>query len=189
MKNLIITFMPVTTFNPMISTLVVLGQILILVLIIMLIWNRLSKGKTKFAALNFVSKHSMLFAFVVALVAMLGSLYYSGVVGYNPCVLCWWQRVFIYPQVFILAIAFFLKDRNSLYYVLCLSGIAFLIATYHYLGQIGLTSLEACELLGYSTSCSERFVMNFGYITIPMMAMTAMAMNFVFALVGIFNRK
>lgn len=189
MKNLILTLMPVTTFNPMISTLVVLGQILMLVLIVLLCIHKFSKGKTKFALLDFAAEKSMIFAFVVALIAMLGSLYYSGIIGYNPCVLCWWQRVFIYPQVFILAIAFFLKDRNSLYYVLSLSGIAFLIATYHYLGQIGITNLEACELLGYSTSCSERFVMNFGYITIPMMAMTAMAMNFVFALVGIFNRK
>lgn len=189
MKDLIKEIMPVTTFNPMISTLVVLGQILILVLIVLLCIHRFSKGKKKFALLDYVSEKSMIFAFVVALIAMLGSLYYSGIIGYNPCVLCWWQRVFIYPQVFILAIAFFLKDRNSLYYVLGLSGIAFFIATYHYLGQIGITNLESCELLGYSTGCSERFVMNFRYITIPMMAMTAMAMNFVFALVGIFNRK
>jgi disulfide bond formation protein DsbB len=124
----------------------------------------------------------------VALTSLFGSLYYSEIVGYEPCKLCWLQRIFIYPQVLILIIALYLKDNKAVHYILWMSLFALGIASYHYLGQLGFTSLE-CGLVGYSVSCAERFVMNFGYITIPMMALTAMVMNIVFSIVKLTNKK
>lgn len=178
--------MNVEVFNLVISSLTVLGQIIVIVLLALLIISKVFKKK--FGVLDFVSKYAIHLILVVAWICVLASLYYSEIVGYEPCKLCWLQRIFIYPQAVLTVIALYLKDNKVVNYTLWLAICAFALAGYHYLGQLGVTSLE-CGLVGYSVSCAERFVMNFGYITIPMMALTAMGMNIMFALVKIFNKK
>lgn len=121
----------------------------------------------------FVSKRAILFAFIVSLTATLGSLFYSEIAGYTPCKLCWFQRIFMYPQPILFAVAMWKKDKGIVKYALALSIIGGLIALYHYLLQVGVVPNGACGAVGYSVSCSQRFVMEFGYITIPMMSLTA----------------
>lgn len=127
----------------------------------------------KQSILNFGAKHALAFSFIVALTAVLGSLFYSEIAGFEPCKLCWLQRIFVYPQVIILGLALWKKDKNIAPYSIALSVIGIIIAGYHYLLQIGAAPAVACQVVGFSVSCARVFTMNFGYITIPLMSFTA----------------
>ncbi len=122
---------------------------------------------------TFFGRHGLLIAFLASLIAMSGSLFYSNVAGFTPCELCWFQRIFMYPQVIILFMALWKKDKKIVDYSLALSVIGALIAGYHYLLQIGVASGLPCSAIGYSVSCVKLFVMEFGYITLPLMSFTA----------------
>ena len=112
-------------------------------------------------------------AFTVALIATAGSLTYSEILGFEPCVLCWWQRIFMYPQVILLGVAAVKREKMISDYAIILAVIGAVIALYHYLLQVGAAPTVACSIVGYSVDCAETFGMRFGYITIPMMALTA----------------
>ena len=122
-----------------------------------------------------LDKKEILFGFIIALVSTVGSLYFSEIAGYTPCELCWYQRIFMYPQVLVLGMAYYKKDKKIADYSLAMSVIGFLIAVYHYIIQFADKDIAPCKVVGYSSSCSDHFTLNFGYITIPMMALTAFA--------------
>lgn len=134
--------------------------------------------------LKLVQRKAFLFSFIVVLIATAGSLFYSEVAGFAPCKLCWFQRIFMYSQVVVLAVALLKNDRTIAVYNLALSSIGALVADYHYLIQIGAAPAVSCSVVGYSVSCSETFAPVFGYITIPLMALTAFLMVIFFSLVS-----
>ena len=111
--------------------LTILSQIAIMGIIVIWIINK----KSDFA---FIRKNYLVFGFIVSLVATLGSLYFSDILGYNPCKLCWYQRILMYPQVLFFGISLFRKDRSILNYVLPLSVLGFLIAGFHYYEQFAM---------------------------------------------------
>jgi disulfide bond formation protein DsbB len=152
------------------------GQILSLILILALVFN---KNKYSLSLISYIKKYGAVFAFIVTLFAVLGSLSYSDILGYEPCKLCWYQRILMYPQLIILGIAFYTKDKSASFYALVLSLIGMPIAFIHYLVQLGILK-AGCSTVGYSVSCAKVFTMNLGYITIPMMAFTAFLMNALF---------
>ena len=116
-------------------------------------------------------KYGVLAAFVVALVAMLGSLYYSEIAHFIPCTLCWYQRILIYPLVLILLVGLVEQDDFVYNYVLPFSLIGLALSTYHYLIQQGLFgNTTACTI---GIPCSARYVNYLGFITIPFMALIA----------------
>lgn len=158
----------VSVFTQTISLLTIFAQGLALVILLNLV---LSGGKNALA--KFFSKNGILFAFIVATVATLGSLFYSEVAHYQPCELCWFQRIFMYPQTILLAIAWKKKYAGIALYSLVLSIIGGSISAYHYLMQLGAVPSLPCAAVGISVSCSQRFVLTYGYITIPMMALSA----------------
>ncbi|MBI2484058.1 disulfide bond formation protein B [Candidatus Uhrbacteria bacterium] len=119
---------------------------------------------------------------LVAIIAMLGSLFYSEIAGYEPCKLCWYQRIFMYPQVFLMALAIAWRTEAIARACGILSGIGALIAGYHYLLQVGVVRGVECGAIGYSAACSQRFVMNYGYITIPLMALSAFLLIMILAI-------
>src|SRR3972149_7646759 len=82
--------------------------------------------------LKFVSGKEIILSLIVALTATLGSLYFSEVAGFEPCKLCWLQRIFMYPLVIILGTAYLRKLKDTWNYVLPLSITGGLIAAYHY---------------------------------------------------------
>lgn len=112
-------------------------------------------------------------AFVLALAASAMTLYYSEVLGIEPCSLCWWQRIFIYPQVVLFAIALYKRDLSVTAYSLALSLIGLAFAAYHHALQILPSGTLPCPAQG--VSCAQRFVFEFGYITFPLMAATLFA--------------
>ena len=125
---------------------------------------------------TFAQNRVVLLGLLLSLGGFLGSLFLSGVVGFPPCVLCWWQRIFLYPQVFLFGLAFFRKDRSSflLDAILLLSGVGFIIGVYHsFLPFLGGDSVF-CSI-GNGVSCAKLYINAFGYITIPVMSATTFA--------------
>jgi len=160
------------------SILTVFGQLTV-VLLALLIFLPTQKRSFIF---NFISKNSYIFSFIVALMATSGSLYYSEIAGFTPCILCWYQRILMYPQVALLAVALWKNEKIITDYILTLSLLGTPLSIYHYLLQRGLVPNISCSAVGFSISCAEKFVMNFGYITIPLMAATAFALIALFML-------
>ncbi len=129
----------------------------------------LSWGRSK----KFLQKKGVLISFAVSLLATVGSLFLSEVAKFTPCLLCWYQRILMYPLVIILGVALFKKTRDVAYYVLPLSVVGAIIAAYHYYLQINPQALAPCSAVGVSASCTGRPFTHFGYITIPWMAFSA----------------
>lgn len=161
--------------NQILSTLTIFGQVVAGVLLFLILTKKIKNFG------DFFSRNGFFLALVVALTATVGSLTYSWGLGYEPCEFCWFQRILMYPLVIILAMGLWKKrDSSAGDYALGLSIPGALIAGYHYLLQIGVTSYAPCDALGYSVSCSKVFVMNFGYITIPLMAFSAFLLIILF---------
>jgi disulfide bond formation protein DsbB len=114
-------------------------------------------------------------AWVVALVAMLGSLYFSQIANFIPCELCWYQRICIYPLSVILLVGALRRDvRAVVQYAFVLPIIGMLIATYHiYIEANPNAEPAACKVGG--TSCATKWIDKFGYVTIPVLSITASA--------------
>lgn len=130
-------------------------------------------------AKKILGDRAIFLAFTVALTATLGSLYLSEIAHFTPCKLCWLQRIFMYPLVIILGTALYKKRQDVAVYVLPLSLVGGLISSYHYYLQMNPQPLAPCSDIGFSVSCSDRFVTSYGYITIPWMALSA------FVLIGL----
>ena len=153
------------TFN----TLVGIGTIAI-VLVIISIWLLVFLRETKNAYFAFLKKHSFHFAFLLALGGVLGSLIYSDFFKLPPCYFCWWQRIFMYPQLVIFGVALYLKDMKMWLTGMILSGIGALFSIYHLLIQSGVVGPSAACDAG-AVSCAKIDVLIFDWITIPMMCL------------------
>ncbi|MGP7819352.1 disulfide oxidoreductase [Niallia sp. 01092] len=114
----------------------------------------------------------LLTAFCVALIAMFGSLYLSEVLKYEPCKLCWFQRIMMYPQVLILGVAIVRKETSIALYTSILSSIGIIFSTYHYLTQ-QFTLFQESSLACGRVSCTDKYINWFGFITIPFLALIA----------------
>ncbi len=146
-------------------------------------------NKTLTRGFELLRDNGLKISFLVALIAMSGSLFYSDVAGYNPCKMCWFQRIFMYPLVPIFGLAIGKKDKNIHEYGVVMSVIGGAIAAYHYLLQRGLVRELSCSVVGYSASCSDNFGMTFGYITIPMMAFSAFLLIALLMFVALMPKK
>lgn len=118
------------------------------------------------------AKNIVYLAWIQALVATLGSLYFSEIRHFTPCTLCWYQRILMYPLVIIIAVGILRKDKKLYQYVLPLSILGAVIAFYHVLLQGGILpeNVAPCALGG---SCLTKYTGYFGFITIPVMSLTA----------------
>jgi len=119
----------------------------------------------------FLQDYGNYLAFGPALAALLGSLYYSEIAGFEPCELCWFQRILMYPLSVIILVGIFGQDRLLPRYVLPLSTTGMGVSAYHYLLQNNVFGGES--FCSYGVSCSLRYVNLYGFITIPFMALTA----------------
>lgn len=166
---------PVQFANNLFGILAIISQITVVVILISLFFKKSFGQKV----LSFFGKNATIFSFLVALVATLGSLFYSEIAHYEPCKLCWFQRILMYPQVLLLGLAFLKRDKHIGSYIMLMSGAGAVIAFYHYLLQRGIAQeLLPCSAVGYSVSCAQKFVMQYGYITIPFMALSGFLVIF-----------
>ena len=109
-------------------------------------------------------------SFILALSATIGSLYFSEVLMLDPCPLCWYQRIFMYPLVILFLTAILMMKKDVHLYAVPLALIGAGISAYHYAVQMVDEVSSGCAA---GASCEAAHLMYFDYVTIPMMAFTA----------------
>lgn len=158
-------------FAKVIATVVIAAQIAGILVFLWMIF------RPKDRLIQWIGHRSIGLALIVAIVAVSSSLTFSDYFHMEPCKLCWYQRIVIFPQVLILLIAFLRKYRNEVvWYSSALACVAIPISIFHYLLQMidapALHGFAPCDVTGQAPSCSSYYVILYGYVTIPMMALT-----------------
>jgi disulfide bond formation protein DsbB len=111
-------------------------------------------------------------AWLTATVSTLGALFFGEVMNVPTCVLCWYQRIFMFPLVLILAFGLFPLDTRVVRYALPLACIGWAIALFHVLLVAGYIP-ERVQPCAQGVPCSETYVEWFGFVTIPLLALVA----------------
>lgn len=135
---------------------------------------------------DFLNKNSLRLAFLISLIATCGSLFYSLYAKFVPCELCWYQRIFMYSLAVIFGLALIKKDNKIIDYALVLSSIGAIISLYHNYIYFKATTSTFCVL---GKSCIEKYVSEFGYITIPIMSLTAFLSIIILMLVKKYSKS
>ncbi|HWA32256.1 MAG TPA: disulfide bond formation protein B [Candidatus Paceibacterota bacterium] len=146
-------------------------------------------GPRKNNLLEFLNRRFLSIGFFVSLFAVLFSLVYSEIIGFAPCHLCWLQRIFMFPMVFLFGVAMWKKDRGVIKYVFPLLFVGFAVSVYQNFGYyFGENNTGPCDASG--VSCYQHLVSVFGgYISIPMLALTAFVALLSINLVAYFYGK
>lgn len=132
---------------------------------------------------------SLRIGFIIAVAGTILTLVYSEYFGIIPCGLCWFGRIFLYPQVILFGIAAYKRDMGIALYSVVLSVCGLIVGLYtHYL-QMGGDGLLPCPASGVS-DCAKRYLFEYGYITLPLSGATVFAVLIVMMLVVLrANRK
>lgn len=168
------------TLNIIFSVGAIAFQVLSVVLIILLFVKKETKYKTWF------QKNALYLSFFASFAGMAGSLIYSEIVKFPPCALCWYQRILMYPQVFITLVAITKKFSTEVwYYTRTLSAFGGIIAFYHFVIKMTGYSPFPCSAFSVGEAdCVKQLVIEFGYINIPMMAFSIFLLLFVLSFYG-----
>lgn len=167
--------MSVNTVSTFLATgAVLLGAGLITLLVIWIFALISDRARTVLATISASFEgFGLRLAWVMALVATAGSLYFSEVAHFTPCELCWYQRIAMYPLALVLGIAVVRRDQAVRRYVLPLAISGAVIAAYHYtIQQFPDLSVTACST---TTPCTSAWVWKFGFVSIPLMALVSFA--------------
>ena len=125
-------------------------------------------------------------AWLVALVATTGALFLGEVMGKTPCLLCWYQRIAMFPLVVVLGLGVFDGDARSARYALPLAWAGWGLALYHCLLYWGLIS-EAASPCRQGVSCADADLQVAGFVPIPLMSL--LAFTAILALLGWHRKK
>ena len=168
--------MSVTAVETFYGLLALVGMAVIAVVVIVRLLAALSDGgRRRWEGLvDAVAPNAYAMAWVVAFLATAGSLYFSEVAGFEPCRLCWYQRIAMYPLVILLGVAAARRERAGSFYVIAMALIGALVSTYH-VALEWFPSLDsgACSA---TTPCTLIWFRVFGFISLPTLALTAFAL-------------
>jgi disulfide bond formation protein DsbB len=158
-----------------ILALVCLAATVVVAVLALLRWARPTSAAAETAGgwLDDLAPVALWLAWLVALVTTLGSLYFSEVADFIPCKLCWYQRIAMYPLVVLLLVAALRRDRMVWVYVVPQAAIGALIATYH--SQLQAFPDQSSSFCTLAAPCTERYVWEFGFVSLPLMALIAFA--------------
>lgn len=118
-----------------------------------------------------VRRYGMYLVLLSAWTAMLGSLFFSEVLHWAPCSLCWYQRILMYPIALLVAVGLLARDRSPALYALPLSILGIGVSTYHYVYQ-KTTWFDATHFCAAGVSCKGDYLGR-GIVTIPGLAFVA----------------
>lgn len=162
----------------------VMGQALAaLMLLVALAWlvGWRAPGDAVRAALE---GYELWLVFVVSSIATGGSLFFSEIAGFVPCELCWFQRICMYPLTIITLVAALANDRRVARYLLPLPLVGAGVSVYHLLVENGVVKQAQTCLLSAPGGCATKWINEFGYMTIPTLALTGFALCFGFLLLA-----
>jgi disulfide bond formation protein DsbB len=126
-------------------------------------------------------------AFLVSAVATGGSLFFSEVAHFVPCELCWFQRICMYPLSIATLLMALANDHRAARYLLPLPFVGAVISTYHLLVENGVVKQTQACLLSAPGGCATKWINEFGFVTIPTLALTAFALVFAALLFSAFE--
>lgn len=135
-----------------------------------------------------LNRNSMYIALLAAWIAMCGSLYFSEVAGYVPCLLCWYQRILMYPLAILIAIGLLRRDDNLPYYVLPFSLFGLGISSYHFLLE-KTDIFDGMAVCRQGVSCTTQWINWFGFVTIPFLAMIAFLIITLMSVIALVNHQ
>lgn len=119
---------------------------------------------------RFIKKHALYLAWVVTLVGLFCSLFFGEMLHHEPCRLCWYQRICLFPLVVILGIAAYKEDSRIGLYTLPFSLFGALLAFYQLLGFF-IPAIHSHGLCGYETDCSKDLVELWGFLSFPLVSL------------------
>jgi disulfide bond formation protein DsbB len=123
-------------------------------------------------------------AFVVAAIATAGSLYFSESAGFVPCELCWYQRICMYPLTITTLLAALANDHRAARYLVPLPLVGAGVSTYHILVENGVVEQAQGCLISAPGGCATKWINEFGYVTIPTLALTGFVLASAFLLLA-----
>lgn len=127
-------------------------------------------------------------AWILATLATLGSLFFSEVMKFPPCVLCWYQRICMYPLVLIFLAGMFPVSKSVVRFSLPLVVIGWGIAVYHNLLYYNILPESAAPCV-QGISCTTKFIEWFGFVTIPFLSLVAFTLILILILLTHRNLK
>ena len=132
---------------------------------------------------EWICRNAVHLALIQAIAAFLGSMYFSNIAGYPPCVLCWYQRICMFPLVLTLIVGILRRDARVHLYVLPAAIIGWIIAFYHNLlyYKIIPDTLAPCTT---GVSCTTKFIEYFGFVTIPLLSFIAFTVIITFMFIN-----
>ncbi len=162
---------PVETLNMLIGYAALALQVLAVAFLALYLFRARLPDLDGIATL--LERRGILISFVLVLGASVVSLYYSEVLGFTPCGLCWMQRIFMYSQLVLFGVALVKNETRIADYSIALSSAGVLFALYNHYLQMGGSSIIPCPASG--GDCGQRFFFELGYITFPLLGFTFFA--------------
>ncbi|MBF4501975.1 disulfide bond formation protein B [Savagea sp. SN6] len=132
--------------------------------------------------MNKKSENTLLSMWILAMLATIGSLYYSEVLGFVPCTYCWYQRILMYPLVIIIGVAIAQKDKRVAITTAIFSGLGTALAAYHYALQKLSILRDNAPSCGDGVPCTAQYVNYFGFVTIPALSLIAFSLIFILSI-------
>jgi disulfide bond formation protein DsbB len=154
----------------------VLGALLLLVGLLWLVGVRAPFDRLRSALWGY----ELWAAFGVAAVATAGSLFFSEIAHFIPCELCWYQRICMYPLSITTLLAALLDDHRVARYLLPFPVFGAGVSTYHVLIENHVVHEAQACLASAPGGCATKWINEFGYVTIPTLALTGFALAFAF---------
>ena len=111
--------------------------------------------------------------FVVAAIATGGSLFFSEIAGFVPCELCWFQRICMYPLSLLLLFLAYHADNRAARYLVPFPVVGAGVSIYHLLEENHVITQSTACLVSAPGGCGVKWINEFGYMTIPTLALTA----------------
>lgn len=126
--------------------------------------------------------------FLIALFGVVGSLYFSEILKLQPCVLCWYQRILLYPMALIYLVALWTGDRGYQKYILPFLVLGIGVSGYHNLLYAGIIPAELSPCT-QDLSCTTKQLELFGFLSIPLMSLGAFAFMFSLEVLSLLSKK
>jgi disulfide bond formation protein DsbB len=127
-----------------------------------------------------IAGYELWLAFLVSAVGTGGSLFFSEVAHFLPCELCWFQRVCMYPLSIVTLLAALVDEPRVARYLLPLPLVGAGVSVYHLLVENGVVKQTQACLISAPGGCAVKWIDEFGFVTIPTLALTGFLLAFAF---------
>jgi disulfide bond formation protein DsbB len=171
------------------SALGLVGQVLVGLLVVVGVMALVGVPAPLRLARQAIFGYELWLAFVVTAVATGGSLFFSEIAGFIPCELCWYQRICMYPLSILTLLMALADDHRAARYLLPLPVVGAGISIYHLLVENHVVAQSQACSISAPGGCATKWINEYGYMTIPTLALTGFALALAFLLLATFDLR